>query len=354
MSSAEKVRITAAEVMCGLGNSLTEAAQAMAAGHSALRPDERFGGIYTSRIPERQPLRGRRYGVASNAAVHVARRAALQAGWTQADLSAAWILAGSSRGNIAEQGASERRAHPAFSASNTLHSEIPAAVSIALGIHGPWQMFSNGCASSLDALGWAWQAVSSGWAERVLVVGSEFPLTPSIVTGFRLSRVLNPGAPVHPYAADTAGMCLGEAAVALTVEKSTRGTPIQAYAACSDAHHTVAMPPQPEHFRRLLANLPAAAHCPHATGTAECREAENYLRQALGPEKPVWLAKPWLGHTLGASGALEIAFLCHYYLQGLLPPNLGQNQPQILPTTSPSVCKWASSMGGHHAAILLG
>jgi hypothetical protein len=36
-------------------------------------------------------------------------------------------------------------------ASNSIHSEIAAAVSIELGVRGPWQLLSNGCSSGLDA-----------------------------------------------------------------------------------------------------------------------------------------------------------------------------------------------------------
>ena len=125
--------ITAAEAACALGDTLDSSLANWQAGHSGLTLQE---GLLAGRIADRKLLKGRRYGAASNLAVQVARRAIAQAGWTEEDTRKSWLFAASSRGNAAEllRTNTWRRPSKRFSASNTLHSEIAAAVSIVLAI----------------------------------------------------------------------------------------------------------------------------------------------------------------------------------------------------------------------------
>ena len=66
--------------------------------------------------------------------------------------------------------------------------------------------------------------------------------------------------------------------------------------------------------------------CPHATGTAEQGRAEQAVLQSWLGEQfgnvPLALLKPFTGHSLGASGLLEIALLSHFLANQQLPPNL--------------------------------
>ena len=57
-----------------------------------------------------------------------------------------------------------RKSNTMMGSRFSMHSEMAAAISIELGIRGPYNVLSNGCSSGLDALGFGYMAVSSGLA----------------------------------------------------------------------------------------------------------------------------------------------------------------------------------------------
>ena len=105
---------------------------------------------------------------------------------------------------------------------------------------------------------------------------------------------------------------------------------------------------------------------PHATGTAAHRISESAaLDRAFAGRPPpsVHVFKPLTGHTLGASGLLDAAFLAGSMARGIMPPNpAGLSSPvagwevpgvaRLLPDGA-RVLKVAAGMGGHNAAVLL-
>ena len=184
---------------CALGTDLQACVARIERRESGLQPlsgvlgsQSEFGDLLGGWIPDRRVLLGRRYGASSRPAIWVSKAAVRAAGWSAADLRDAWLFVGSSRGNAGEiLGAyPQRRPIKRFRASNLMHSEIGAAVSIELGIKGPWQVLSNGCASGLDALGFGCMALNSQAAQRVLVVAADLPLVPELLSAFRASGVL--------------------------------------------------------------------------------------------------------------------------------------------------------------------
>jgi 3-oxoacyl-(acyl-carrier-protein) synthase len=117
-------------------------------------------------------------------------------------------------------------------------------------------------------------------------------------------------------------------------------------------------------LRSLCADGSPTLICPHATGTANHAQAElAALRLAFGATiPPLLLMKPFTGHTLGASGLLDIALLAAAMGNGAIPGNMANlTQPNHiqLPSVSTnldashSILKIASGMGGHNAAVLL-
>lgn len=354
-----RVVITAAEAVCALGGDLETCLQAWQQSRSGLTPED---GLLVGRIQDRSPLKGRRYGAASNLALHVARRAVARAGWTPEQTREAWIYAASSRGNAAELLAANawRRPSRRFSASNTLHSEIAAAVSIELGVKGPWHMISNGCSSSLDALGHAWMAMRSGMAKRVIVVTVDLPLLPEILRDFRDTGLLARNEVNDPYSAQTTGFHPGEAAAAVTLENDGMGCQIESYHANSDAYDSLAIPESGQGLVEILSTLPKPdCICPHATGTPSCAVSEwNALIQTYGESiPPILFLKPFTGHTLGASGLLDVVLLQAALLREVLPRNLhpiaeSQSLTPRIPPNSRAL-KIAAAMGGHNCAVML-
>lgn len=356
---SRSIAITAAETACALGDSLDASLATWQAGRSGLSLQE---GLLAGRIADRSLLKGRRYGAASNLGVQVARRAVARAGWGEAETRSAWLFAASSRGNAGELLGSHawRRPSRRFSASNTLHSEIAAAISIELSIRGPWQMISNGCSAGLDALGFAWMALQTGLTQRALVVAVDLPLYPELLRDFQDTRLLSTSGRNDPLSPHTCGFHPGEAGVALTLELGGQGPVVKRYAANSDAYDSLVIPEDGAPLAELLAGFEKPdLLCPHATGTANHAQAEmNALRSTYPQVPPLLLLKPFTGHTLGASGLLDIALISEALRRRAMPGNLsGLTCPDSLrldlPPQPQSVLKIASGMGGHNAAVLL-
>lgn len=389
----ESVLITAVETACAIGLTAADCLTALRGRCGGLEPlsgrlsglDE-FARLPVGRFPSRELLRGRRYGAAANAAVHVARSAVGRAGWTEEETTGAWLYAASSRGNVGETAGSNawRRPIRRFSASNSMHSEIAAAVSIELGIRGPWQMVSNGCSSGLDALGLAWMAVGSGLAPRALVVAVDLPLVPQLLRDFRDTGLLSSNGLIDPFALGgknacepaTSGFFPAEAAVALTLERDVAGRPrlcrIEHYNANSDAYDALMIPEDGGGIADCVRTALQAgdrgkviALCPHATGTLNHARVEPpaLLRAMEGQVVPLLPLKPQTGHALGASGLLDVALLAACMAEGwlpavlpcLTPPECGLplNEAPLKVVSGDRVIKLASGMGGHNAAVSL-
>ena len=349
--------ITAGEAACALGSSLPECLESWRAGQSGLTSEN---GVLSGRIADRSLMKGRRYGAASNLALHVARQAVAKAGWDADQTRGAWLFAASSRGNAAELLGHNQMRRPVrrFSASNTIHSEIAAAVSIELGIRGPWQMLSSGCSSGLDALGMAWMALRAGLTKRALVVAVDLPLVPELIRSFRDTHLLSTNGVNDPFSPATTGLHLGEAGVALTLELADSGlAEMTRYAANSDAYDSLMIPEDGAPLAELLGTFARPALlCPHATGTLNHAQSEmRAMRRAFGELPPLLLLKPFTGHTLGACGLLDIALITAALPD--LPGNLcglaGVLPDVIHLCPGDEILKIASGMGGHNAAVAL-
>lgn len=383
----DPVALTGAGLACALGPDLDSCLGEVRAGRSGLRPlrdcglpcPDGLGDLPAGWVPERSFFRGRRYGAAGNAAIRVAREAITFAEWDQEETRTAWLYVGTSRGNAGERAGAwtARRPLRKFAASNTMHSEIAAAVSLELGIDGPWQVLSNGCAAGLDALGHAAIAVAFGWTPRAVVVAVDLPLIRTLLEDFAHTGLLSTHHRNDPYAPGTTGFFPGEGAAAITLEASTTTRPAWAtlggYAANNDGYDAIGLPPDGQPLAELikaLANLtplPPVGLCPHATGTAAHRISESSALERAFPktdQRPALFAfKPFTGHSLGASGLVDMALLAGGFsrghgprnLHGLTPPAPGWRLPESTrpPGTGETFLKFAAGMGGHNAGVLL-
>lgn len=369
--------ITGIGLLGACGASERQTVEFIRAGRVPFRPlggllgeESPFAGLPAGWIEDRALLNHRKWSPVTMAALAVARQAVADAGWSQDDLRDAAVVVGTSRGNAAGWLSPwpGRRPFRLMAASNTIHSEPAAAITIELGIHGPYHVLSSGCSAGLDAIGMASLLVRGGVAPRALAVAVDFPLVPFLLEGYAATGLLAREALNDPYARATAGFIPAEGAAALTLEEARPGTPrVLDYRANSDAADPIGMPADGGRTRELLAAAVAthgipAALCPHATGTAVQRKAEPaFLRHAFpGGVPPLHLLKPSTGHTIGASGLLETAVLAAFLRQGELPPNLpGLSAPEgiRLPSQPEAargpVFKLSHGMGGHNALLVL-
>ncbi len=361
-----------------------------------LGEDSPYASLCAGWIDNREIMLSRKWAPASMLSLHVARQAVADAGLGEAELKNAAVIVGSSRGNAAGwvSGWPERRPFKLMAASNSMHGELASVVSIELGIRGPWQVISSGCAASLDAMGMAWMMIRQGIVRRAIVIGVELPLVPGVVETYRRTGVLATSNVNDPYSPDAGGFFPGEAGAAVVLESANAlagrsakqeasgpgGHPasdglirMTGYWCNSDADSPIGMPSDGAGLRDCLAtavrdleNEPAiAAICPHASGTLLHGKAElAALQAALPGDRTISLhpLKPFTGHTVGASGILDCAILARFLRDHRLPPNLpGNTSPGAPFTLTPgqlakggsTVLKIAVGMGGHNSIISL-
>jgi len=355
-------------------------------GRHGLRPlgelagsPEEFSWVPSGCIEPRGFLVGSRYGPGANLAVEVSRRPIEGAELGADELNDAWLMVGSSRGNAAGwvDPWPGRRRHRLMSTSNSMHSEVAAAVSIEYGIRGPYHVISNGCASGLDAIGLAYLAVSAGIAPRAMVVSLDLPLVPTLLRSYAETGLLSRDGTNDPYSPSTTGFLPAEGAAALLLEPSgAERSPlgyIHGYWANSDAFHPLGIPADGRGIADCVrqgidavGRHGVVAVCPHASGTHAHGQAERRALATVFPDDggriSLHLLKPFTGHTVGASGAIDVAILMHYQKQGLLPPNLpgltGAGGAFSLPTVPTDaagrvVLKVSVGLGGRNAVVAL-
>lgn len=378
------VRVAGEGVACALGGDTDACLAAAATGVPPLRPLGQLvdGGLGLPDLPagwvdDRRLLAGRRHGAASNLAVRVARQAVEAAGWNEDQRRDAWLWVGTSRGNAGEwTGAwSFRRPVRKFAAGNSMHSEVATAVSLGLGLTGPWQVLTNGCASGIDAAGWAAQSVAAGWTRRALAVAVDLPLVQALIDDFSATGLLSRTGLNDPYHPDTCGFLPGEGAAALAFEGGVGDGPVaRAYGAGNDACNAFALPEDGAPLAGLMQAVAGAAGgggkvqaiCPHATGTAAHRVSEGDALARAFPRDhpPLHLLKPFTGHALGASGLVDLALLTGALRRGqlprspraLTPPEGGWELADGMQSAEPGglVMKVAAGLGGHNAALVTG
>ncbi len=366
-------------ILSGLGSTPAEHAMNMQAGLTGLRPltqllgeETDYQNLQAGWIQDRSLLLSRKWAPASTLALHCALEAIDDAGLTPSDLKHAAIIAGSSRGNAYLTNWPGRRPFKLMAASNSMHGEIASAVSIELGITGPWQTIASGCAASLDAVGYAKMLLDTGMVKYAIVLGIELPLVPEIIQHYQHTGVLTTNGINDPYHPETSGFSPGEAgcALVLSAEDIDDKPKITGYWCNSDAESPIGMPSDGRGLKNCLklamdnlSDKNISAVCPHASGTLLHAQAEQAaLVDALQPQSEISLhpLKPFTGHSVGASGALDTAILAHYLREKRLPPNLPNLTSPPAPFTLPdkpvafnqgTLLKIAVGMGGHNSVI---
>lgn len=375
--SIPSLSITGLGALSVLGADPGDHVDGILAGSRRFRPlgellgcDSPHAGIPAGWIADRDLLIHRKWSPVTMAALHVARRAVAEAGWSFAELRDAALVVGTSRGNAAGWLSPwpGRRPFRQMRASNTIHSEPASAISIELGITGPNHVLASGCAAGLDAVGLAMMLVRANVAARALAVAVDLPLVPVLLDSYADSGMLSRSAVADPYHPSTDGFIPAEGAAAIAIESHAQGCVRLLHYGCNaDACDPLGIPADggltPALFKMLAdADMWPDAVSPHATGTAVQRVADPAaLGRVFSGKKPtLHLLKPYAGHTIGASGLLESVILAAFLRDRRLPPNPpGLTAPPgfILPAqplaTSGPVAKLSHAMGGHNALLIL-
>jgi 3-oxoacyl-[acyl-carrier-protein] synthase II len=264
-------------------------------------------------------------------------------------------------------------------------------VSSKYGIKGPNTAVATACASAANSIGDALRAIQYGDADVMVSGGSEAALTPMGLAGFQNMRALSfrsdaPQQASRPFDADRDGFVLAEGAGVVVLEElehaRRRGARIygelMGYGASGDAGHIT----QPDEegtgaaraMTMALANAGLdsdAVHYvnAHGTSTPLGDKAETVaLKRVFGSHAAklaVSSTKSQLGHTLGASGGIELVVCALTIDRGVISPtiNLETPDPDCDLDYTPNEAREARvdvamsnsfGFGGHNASLVLG
>ncbi|MBR5939834.1 MAG: beta-ketoacyl-ACP synthase [Neisseriaceae bacterium] len=216
----------------------------------------------------------------------------------------------------------------------------------ALGLTGLTYGISTACTSGSRAIITAARLLKADLCDAVICGGTDM-LSALTLNGFDSLSVLSNGI-ANPFSKNRNGINIGEAAALFVANKDGVGLPLLGYGVSSDAYHMSS--PHPDGlgaeiaFAAALKNAQLSANeigwiNLHGTGTIHNDAMESRaVSRVFGNATPATSTKPLTGHTLGAAGALEAAFLWgivsqEYNPDGRLPPHIfdGELDPELPP-----------------------
>ena len=230
---------------------------------------------------------------------------------------------------------------------------VSSHIGIELGLMGPNMVISTACASGTHAVGESLRKIRSGEADVVVTGGVEAPLTQFTFGAYCAMRVLSrrndePERASRPFDRDRDGFVLSEGAAALVVEEldhaRKRGARIYAelagYGLSCGAHNIVIPEPTGSDaartIRLALADAGLAAEQldyinAHGTSTPQNDVAETRgIKTALGDHAyrvAVSSTKSMIGHSIGATGAIEAVVCAMAIHDQIAPPTINLDNP---------------------------
>jgi 3-oxoacyl-[acyl-carrier-protein] synthase II len=259
-----------------------------------------------------------------------------------------------------------------------------AAVSLRFGMRGPCQTVTTACAAGTHAVTDAARLIAQGRCDVMLTGGGEAASQPISFAGFRNMTALSRSGVSKPFDVNRDGFILGEGGAALVLEElghaTARGATIYAEvlggASTADAHHITAPNPDASGAVACIrialedADIDASAvtHVnAHGTSTPLNDLAEaRALHIVFGDDvPPVTSVKGYLGHSLGAAGAIEAVVSVLTISQGTIPPTAGTTDidPEVgldvvigAPRSidRPVVLSNSFGFGGHNGTVIFG
>lgn len=226
-------------------------------------------------------------------------------------------------------------------------------VSIRYGFKGPNETVVTACATSTHAIGDGFRYIQNGYADVMIVGGSEAAVTPIALAGFGNMRALStrndePEKASRPFDAERDGFVVGEGSGILILEEREyaleRGAEIFGeligYAATADAYHMTAPAPKGEGAVRSMRNAiedadltPEVIDHINAHGTSTELNDKNEteaIKTVFGDRAydiPITAPKSMIGHLLGGAGALESIATIMTIKNSKIPPTINYEIP---------------------------
>ncbi|MCS7312503.1 MAG: beta-ketoacyl-[acyl-carrier-protein] synthase family protein [Acidobacteria bacterium] len=287
--------------------------------------------------------------------------------------------------------AGQRRQTSVYAIPSSIVGMLASEVSIRFGFRGMSHVVSNGCTSSTDAIGYAYQLIKYGRSSVVITGGADACITPAILTGYCQMRAVptsfndRPERASRPFDQLRDGFVLGEGAWVLVLEDYDRAVArgvrpwaeVIGYGSTCDAYHRVQIQPDGVEIARAIQEALAEAGVGpeaidyvnlHGTSTKLNDALETKaLKLALGPrayEIPMSATKSMIGHPQGASGAAGVVATLVCMQGGFVHPTINYEFPdpacdlnyvpnRLIPTRiSTALCN-CISFGAKNSALVL-
>jgi 3-oxoacyl-[acyl-carrier-protein] synthase II len=264
-------------------------------------------------------------------------------------------------------------------------------IAIEFGFRGVGTTNSNSCASGTVAVGEALRYIRDEFADVVVAGGAESPLKPLTFGAFAIIKTMSqwtgdPSEACRPFDRARDGFVMGEGAASLIIEElehaKARGARIYAevlgYSLNNDAFHMTSPLPGGDSCIRAMRDALADANLApeqidyvnaHASSTQLNDSTETFaLKEVFGDHAQRMMVsgtKAYIGHPLGATGAMEAAICALAIERGWVPPTLNRHHPDpacdldIVPNegraaTLNYVLSNSFGFGGINACIILG
>ncbi len=263
-------------------------------------------------------------------------------------------------------------------------------LSIRYGMRGPNYTVATACASATNAIGDALKTIQYDDADVMITGGTEAAVTPMGVSGFQNMRALStrndePCRASRPFDVDRDGFVISEGAGILVLEElehaKSRGAKIYAeligFGASGDAGH-ITEPDESGHgaAKAMTSALRDSRLNPedivyinaHGTSTPLGDKAETLAIKSVFGEHARRLrissTKSQLGHTLGASGGIELIVTIKSMERSVIAPTINLDTPDPdcdldYTPNQPRECSIKVAMsnsfgfGGHNASVIV-
>ena len=241
-----------------------------------------------------------------------------------------------------------------YAISNSLVGMLSSEISMYFGLQGRSHVLSNGCTSSTDALGYAFNTIRYGQEDWFVSGGVESCVTPAMMQGFERMKVNptnyndSPTRGSRPFNQDREGFVLAEGCWMIILEElehaKARGAEIIAevlgYGTTCDAYHRVVIMPDGKQSSRALAlalrdgqvNTEEVDYINfHGTSTLINDKVETLAVKRTFNSRamsiPVSSTKSMVGHPQGASGALGVTVSALSIKNGFMTPTINMENP---------------------------
>jgi len=240
-----------------------------------------------------------------------------------------------------------------FFVPGSIVNMVSGTLSIEFNLQGPNLAIATACTTGTHCIGLAARMIAFGDADAMLAGGAEKPISKAGLGGFCAARALstrndNPEEASRPWDADRDGFVLSDGAGVVVLEEfeaaRKRGASIYAevtgFGMSGDAFHITSPSQSGNGAAACMKNaLNDAGFNPdqvqyinaHGTSTQAGDLAETMaIKQVFGGDGgnvAVSSIKSMIGHSLGATGAVEAIFSIKSMLENVIPPTINLDEP---------------------------